>query len=781
MKLSLLNFTTLAFSFTFTLFQTNLAYPGDDLHRAPLSSNESRTERRIDQLILKEIPFPGFSLQESQQIAWNVLIKLQSRALSHSKEAGARIVFKKAILLFNQGFAPKESTLEEVTHEILQDLESFDLNETKLSTSEKRKVFLWKAQAIAQCDFDIPGLSRKEAAQRAYDLYEKAYQLQPSDEIRKAQFNLTVDEGFNFARNQVSDPSTLDGDSELGKSLNRSRYLGDLIAKDQYGRLHTFEEYELSGENFNCAFNGLGVTRQAAVQKLLDNSHRSTIRKLVAPDIISALTVGIHELPDFEADDRLPAQIRDQVEFIQLHEEFVAAQFKLDQKVRSANKRMKSLTKGKRLGALDLLALDAEGQNEYLDSLRNAMRRVEENREKIRRFAEREDIFRAYVQHYIGGHVGGNPDAPYFMLTYVLDHDGQQTSAIDAIAYLFGIRLEILASSAADETLKWVHRFDPSEFGVPIQKTVLLRNRDGYSHFNLLRLKSLSGKTRKHSEKESQASHPRKLKRMRTASDRQDKTFSIREGSRLIYTSLQSSLINALLEDPDRLDRAEVQLLKPIEAHQFPLSTWSVRENTGIVRIIRNHPDSKASQAYLSDPRPSNGEWQVFLRRKIETDSAQTQTQTQTVKAATKTKSRGHGTSELKQLARRVQEKEPLEKLMAFAGYSPNERGPFMRRLGECYRFGFVTSEEALYLKLPNTTIGGRGQTKSKIKAFLERRSQGVPTESIVELLSEYNSSDQRQKRSISYGTFVSHITQMYQKGDLSEEVYHFFKSCMRS
>lgn len=94
------------------------------------------------------------------------------------------------------------------------------------------------------------------------------------------------------------------------------------------------------------------------------------------------------------------------------------------------------------------------------------------------------------------------------------------------------------------------------------------------------------------------------------------------------------------------------------------------------------------------------------------------------------------------------------------------------------YEKGDLTSDDTAYLKLPNTVIDRNGNTKQKILGFLQEKSQQAPTETLKELLAEFNRSDFQASREIVYSTFREHIEELDKKGRLSPEIQSFVRLC---
>jgi len=104
----------------------------------------------------------------------------------------------------------------------------------------------------------------------------------------------------------------------------------------------------------------------------------------------------------------------------------------------------------------------------------------------------------------------------------------------------------------------------------------------------------------------------------------------------------------------------------------------------------------------------------------------------------------------------------------------------FLSMLEGFYQRGDLTINDTVYLKLEGTVVGRRGETKSKITEFLERRFRGLPTATRAELAREFNDFTwaRYNMRGIQSTTFVEHVNQLIKKGKLSMQQVEFFNSC---
>jgi DNA-binding CsgD family transcriptional regulator len=196
-----------------------------------------------------------------------------------------------------------------------------------------------------------------------------------------------------------------------------------------------FNDYDVSGFMNNCFFNCTGLTRESALQSLIDHSDNVTVRQLVAPQIL-AYMIGQVPLPDL----------------------------------------FRNNAKAVRLAQLA-----------YQTGSLSAEQRYNEEKAKALEFCSRKDAYLAFVSYALSG---------TRMIDYQRsDTDDVFTSIVDALAYIHHFNLAIWTASDMDEmvqddslppTLQRVHWY--TSFGATrdIHLHHLRQETDGVNHFRIL-------------------------------------------------------------------------------------------------------------------------------------------------------------------------------------------------------------------------------------------------------------------------------------------------------
>ncbi len=228
----------------------------------------------------------------------------------------------------------------------------------------------------------------------------------------------------------------------------------------QTGEYIFFNEYDVSGYQNDCAFNCMGLTRQEALDSLLNNSHRPIVRQLVAPQIV--LHIMNKDIPESFNTLNVNIQVGDRQRSFQGRN--LLMRYALDQ---AALGRAVSESRG-------------EAQERYNQSL-----------EWINQFAYNESVYKAFVRYAL---------AEGKMMEYQRDDQGSQlTSILNALALIHQFNLEIWTRSDMDGLVEAIFSFNQGNFTlqkvvnyspVGANRTVRMRhmrqNVDGMNHFRFL-------------------------------------------------------------------------------------------------------------------------------------------------------------------------------------------------------------------------------------------------------------------------------------------------------
>jgi|GEM_PF-6194092 len=188
-----------------------------------------------------------------------------------------------------------------------------------------------------------------------------------------------------------------------------------------------FANYDVSGFNFRCFFNAVGLDAEEQIQLLLQAADDPRVRAMIANEIVSAWR-SFFQLPQAL---RLQLNVRDLLE----------RQARVDRLVQSDAQH----------------ELRNELQSEQDDILR-----------ELRNRASTVESFRAFVEHQIGSRIDGAEGNPYPMMVMQQDVDGEgaevgnalpNLGAIDAIMLVNGIGLRVL--QVRGRNVREMHSFIP--------------------------------------------------------------------------------------------------------------------------------------------------------------------------------------------------------------------------------------------------------------------------------------------------------------------------------
>lgn len=188
-----------------------------------------------------------------------------------------------------------------------------------------------------------------------------------------------------------------------------------------------FTHYDVSGFNFRCFFNAVGLDADEQIELLLQAADDPRARAMIANEIVSAWR-SFYQLPQAV---RLQLNVRDLLE----------RQARVDRLVAS------------------------ERQQELRDELQSEQDAI---LAQLRSRASTVEIFRAFVEHQIGSRIDGAEGNPYPMMVTQQDVRGEgaevgnalpNLGAIDAIMLVNGIGLRVLQVHGRD--VRELHSFIP--------------------------------------------------------------------------------------------------------------------------------------------------------------------------------------------------------------------------------------------------------------------------------------------------------------------------------
>lgn len=225
------------------------------------------------------------------------------------------------------------------------------------------------------------------------------------------------------------------------------RYFVRSLGLKRY-RETTYRLFDVSGYNFRCFFNSLGIEADEAIGQLRANRDNLIVRAMVANEIVA----GWRNIEEF------PREIRQLLNINELRER----QARVD-----------------RIAASD----QQHEQREFLNREQDLIL------EELRNRASTLEVYDAFINYHISGRINSDEDAPYRMMVAQGDVAGERAderhpilnlTSVDAIAYLnnIGIRIFILAGNA----LHLAHNFIPEG----VQEVAYLFYDRHRTHFSTL-------------------------------------------------------------------------------------------------------------------------------------------------------------------------------------------------------------------------------------------------------------------------------------------------------
>lgn len=227
----------------------------------------------------------------------------------------------------------------------------------------------------------------------------------------------------------------------------------------QDGGYKFFLEYDVSGFQNNCSFNCMNLTRQEALQSLLDNSDDEIVRQLVASQIIMHIV-----------NQSMPAPLTDIFASVQVFDKI-------------------QLMSGKTIGESVEFTRNVLAHSS-LTMKERAERGYERALQIARQFAISKNVFEAFVRYALAGNK---------MMEYQRNDEEELTSIMNALAYIHHFNLEIWTVSDLDGLLEQAPYYGPT---LPtLQRVVsylpqgatrivrmhhMRRHVDGHDHFTYL-------------------------------------------------------------------------------------------------------------------------------------------------------------------------------------------------------------------------------------------------------------------------------------------------------